>query len=103
MTEVPFTVRPVSVYDMSRFELVPVFNFPGEGPSGQMCGTFNRVDITINADQVQDLATNRNTNAASTFFITGEGPALVNVPVTPDAVYIGRAGANPANFACITR
>src|SRR5262249_55859183 len=31
----------------------------------------------------------------STFFDTGEGPGLVNAPVSPDTIYAGRSGATP--------
>lgn len=94
-TQVPFIVRPVSVFDLSTYDLVPAFNFPGEGPSENMCGTFNRVDVTVNVGQFADLVGNMNTLPAATFFVTGEGPAIANVPVTPDAIYIGRQGAQP--------
>ena len=93
-TAVPFTVEPISVFDLSSFLLTPVFAFPGEGPDEFACGVFNRVDVTINADQVEDLAGNRNTVPATTFFTTGEGPGVVNAPVAPDAIYLGTSGAN---------
>ena len=92
-TQVPFVVKPVSVFDLSTYDLVPAFNFPGEGPSSQMCGIFNRVDVTINSSQFMDLSGNMNSLPAASFFVTGEGPALVNVPVLPDVVYIGHQGA----------
>jgi len=87
---VPFHVTPLSVYDFSQWELTPVFNFPGEGPVDAECGVFNRVDVTVNPNQVQDLNANVNTQAATTFFTTGEGPGIVNAPVAPDAIYVGR-------------
>ncbi len=92
---VPFSVMPVSVFDLSKYVLEPSFNFPGEGPEFAECGVFNRVDVSINASQVQDITGNFNQNAALTFFKTGEGPGLVNAPVTPDVVYIGRGGGAP--------
>ncbi len=105
-TSVPFAVRPISVFDFSTFELVPAFFFPGSGPSTAECATFSKVDIVINAGQVRDLASNvvtgqddpqpnMNLLGASTFFTTGEGPGLVNAPVSPDAIYAGRQGATP--------
>ncbi len=95
--QVPFTELPVSVFDLSRYELTPVFNFPGEGPPEFQCGIFNRVDIVVFPLQLLDLAPVPNTNlqSASTFFVTGEGPGLINAPVTPDAIYVGRSGAIP--------
>lgn len=92
-TQVPFAVRPVSVFDLSTYDLIPTFHFPGDGPSQQMCGIFNRVDVTVNANQFSDLSGNVNSAPAGSFFVTGEGPSLVNVPVVPDAIYVGHQGA----------
>jgi hypothetical protein len=94
--QVPFTVLPVSVFDLSRYRLTPVFNFPGEGPPGYPCASgLNQVDVTVNAGQITDLASNINLQSATTSFTTGEGPGLINAPVTPDAIYVGRSGAIP--------
>lgn len=90
---VPFNVRPVSVYDLTTYELIPAFNFPGEGPTS--CGVFNRVRVTVNPGQMKDLWTNTNLLGGSTYFDTGEGPGLVNAPVMPDTIYLGRSGAVP--------
>jgi hypothetical protein len=94
---VPFTVMPASVFDLSTYDLTPAFNFPGEGPDQFQCGVFNLVTITVNPNRFTDLAAAPNTNlvGASTNFTTGEGPGLVNAPVTPDTIYVGRAGAIP--------
>jgi hypothetical protein len=91
---VPAEILPISIYDFSRWEILPTFNFPGEGPSDEECGVFNRVDVTVNPNQVQDLSGNFNLLAATTFFETGPGPGLVNAPVAPDAIYIGRSGSD---------
>jgi YVTN family beta-propeller protein len=94
---VPFTCLPPSVFDLSTWELTPVFGFPGEGPDEFSCGIFNRVDVTVNSAQIKDLAPTPNLNilGPATFFTTGTGPGLVNAPVTPDAIYVGRSGAVP--------
>ena len=95
--QVPFTVAPVSIFDLTRFELVPIYDFPGTGPdiAGSTCAAgFGEVQITVNSNQFQDLLGNQNALAPSTSFTTREGPGLVNSPVTPDAVYIGRTGSN---------
>lgn len=92
---VPFHAVPFSVFDLTRWELVPAFNFPGDGPATQECGVFSRVDIELRAGSAADLAGNTLTLAGSSFFETGEGPGLVNAPVTPDAVYLGRGGGQP--------
>lgn len=94
---VPFTVFPVSVFDLSTYRLNPAFNFPGEGPPSAQCGAFNEVTVTVNPGQFTDLAPLPNTNllGAATGFTTGEGPGVVNAPVSPDTIYVGRAGAVP--------
>jgi hypothetical protein len=94
-TQVPFTITPRSAYDLSEWELTPVFAFPGNGPASQDCGTFNTVNVDVIALQVVDLATNQNTRTANTMFVTGEGPGLVNAPVAPDVIYVARTGATP--------
>ncbi len=94
--QVPFTVRPVSVFDLTRFELSPVYDFPGTGPAipGATCDNiFGTVDVVVSPGQLNDLAGNTNSFSPSTFFSTREGPGIVNAPVTPDAVYIGRTGS----------
>ncbi len=93
--QVPFEVMPISIYDLTTFDLTPVFHFPGEGPPDAECGVFNRVDVTVNPAQLLDLSGNMNTLPATTYFLTGEGPGLVNAPVAPEAVYIGRLGSTP--------
>ena len=93
VVNVPFNVRPVSVFDLTTYELIPAFNFPGEGPT--TCGVFNRVRVTVNPGQMKDLWANANLLGGSTYFDTGEGPGLVNAPVMPDTIYLGRSGAVP--------
>lgn len=96
VVNVPFTVLPPSVFDMTTWELTPSFDFPGAGPAFQACGTFNEVTVLVNSAQFQDLAGNSNQLANQTKFFTGEGPGLVNAPVAPDAIYVGRLGATPS-------
>lgn len=95
VTSMPFTVRPFSPYDLTSYELIPGFAFPGTGPDQFQCGTFNRVDIDVTSQQFEDLTANLNVQTADTFFETGEGPGLVNAPVAPDVVYVGRTGSVP--------
>ncbi|HKX45288.1 MAG TPA: hypothetical protein VJP77_01095, partial [Planctomycetota bacterium] len=96
LTTVPFTVLPKSVYDLSVMDLTPAFQFPGTGPAIASCGTFSRIDIQVNPAQVADLAANLNTQGFNTFFETGEGPGIVNAPVAPDVIYVGRTGSQPS-------
>ena len=96
--QMPYTCLPTSVFDLSAYDITPGFNFPGEGPSGLQCGIFNAVTIHVAApDKFKDLASPANTNliGADTNFTTGEGPGVVNAPVTPDTIYVGRSGAVP--------
>lgn len=103
-TEVPFTARPVSPFDLSSWELAPGFAFPGSGPASVPCGTFDTVSIDVSPGQVSDLAEalppaslgNLNTLPAASLFTTGAGPGLVNAPVAPDAIYCGRMGGTPS-------
>ena len=94
-TSVPCAVRPISPFDLSTFILTPAFTFPGEGPEFNECGVFNRVDVTIFGSQFRDLSASLNTRAGTRTFFVGEGPGLVNVPITPEAIYIGRGGSAP--------
>ncbi|MEO0649239.1 MAG: hypothetical protein AAFZ65_01005 [Planctomycetota bacterium] len=94
-TEVPYNLRPFSVFDLTSFELIPGFAFPGSGPAGATCGTFSEVEISVNADQITDLVSNINEQTASTTFETGDGPGLVNAPVAPDVIYLMRSGSDP--------
>lgn len=106
-TTMPFAVLPVSPYDLSTYDLFPAFFFPGSGPELAACGTFSRIDITVNPGLIEDLAQgndpnnpgqfvpNTNLLSTTTFFETGEGPGIVNAPVLPDVIYIARLGALP--------
>lgn len=91
--QAPFHIRPESIYDLSTWILEPAFPFPGTGPGGMDCSVFSRVDVVLNASQVEDLSGNLGVLGADTWFQTGEGPGLVNVPVAPAAIYIARKGA----------
>ncbi|MDF1801131.1 MAG: hypothetical protein P1V81_18335, partial [Planctomycetota bacterium] len=97
VVDVPFFVQPLSPFDLTRYEILPAFNYPGAGPTVDGCGTFNRIDITVNSGQFSDLTppltANVNTTGVNTFYLTGEGPGLVNAPVAPDAIYVGRFGS----------
>ena len=96
VTSVPLTVCPPSAFDLSVWELRPAFAFPGNGPAGLPCNTFNEIRVQVHAGQLRDLAGNANNQAAETNFFTGSGPGIVNAPVAPDAVYVARAGATPS-------
>jgi hypothetical protein len=94
---VPFFIRPFSIFDFSRIEVVPAYNFPGSGPEveGTTCGTFGIVQIETFINQFRDLTGVRNQGTKDQTFTTREGTGIVNAPVTPDAIYVGRGGATP--------
>ena len=107
-TQMVYTVRPESIFDMSTFEVVPGYPFPASGPQGVECNTFSQIDVVINPSLspdeplLRDLAANGvegqangNLLGANTFFTVGDGDAEVNVPVLPDAILVGRLGAVP--------
>jgi hypothetical protein len=94
---VPYFVRPFSVYDLSRLELAPVYNLPGSGPEleGVTCGAFGDILLRFVTNQWADLSAVKNAIGFDSSFSTREGTGLVNAPVTPDAIYVGRGGATP--------
>jgi hypothetical protein len=105
-TSVPVNVEPISPFDLSTYIVTPGFQFPGQGPEFLTCGTFSTVSVAMRTNQIEDLTraddpnnpgqfvANVNTRSADTFFETGEGPGVVNAPVAPDVIYVGRSGAN---------
>ena len=94
--QVPFTVMPASIYDLTHLVLTPTYHFPGAGANttAVSCADFSVVDVLVNAATFLDLNGNVNGKAQSTMFFTDVGPGLVNAPVLPDALYVGRGGSN---------
>ncbi len=103
-TEVPLNVSPISPFDLSTYTVTPGFPFPGQGPEFQTCGTFSTVSVALETNQVEDMTrrpgavggqfeTNVNARGADTIFETGQGSGIVNAPVAPDTIYVGRVGA----------
>lgn len=97
---VSFTAVPLSPYNLAKYRLTPAFNFPGMDPiTGP--GPFNTVNVAVFSGTVADLVyfgnppapVNLNTFAVATSFTTGEGPGIVNAPVSPDVIYVGRNGS----------
>jgi hypothetical protein len=95
IVNLPFGIRPPSPYDLSTWEFVPAFNFPGAGPVSAQCGAFNKVTVTVNSQKFTDLTNHTNALGPTTFFTTGQGQGLVNAPVAPDTIYVGRFGSKP--------
>ncbi|MSR63939.1 MAG: hypothetical protein EXS08_16055 [Planctomycetes bacterium] len=90
---IPFGVRFPSVFDLGRAELVPAYPFPGSSGGGLACSPFSAVEVHVQPNQLADLVGNRNLLAPQSFFQAAEGRALVNAPVTPDAIYVARGNA----------
>ncbi len=103
----PFSVEPVSVFDLSRYKLTPSLNLPAASPvaiPGGAVFNFAQVEVLQNSfgdlmvvagtgeTGVNALGQNKNTLRQTTRFEIGEGPGLVNAPVAPEAIYIGRNG-----------
>jgi hypothetical protein len=88
----PFTVLPVSPYDMTQFVVEPVVAFPGGDPQGASAQAF----VTYFQNAATDLFLNNDPNTLATdeitFEISGECPGLVNVPVAPGAIYLASNG-----------
>lgn len=90
-TLVPFTAEPMSAMNLFTWVLRPSYPFPGRTTSAA-CGVFDTIGVTIQPAQLVDLAGNANAITTTSSFSTGEGPALVNAPVTPDAIYVATVG-----------
>ena len=91
---VPFTVRPLSVFDFTTYVIDPAFDFPGAGGGGFGCSSLSTVEVRVHAQALADLGQNENQLATASFFATGPGPGLVNAPVAPDTIYVARGGAH---------
>ncbi len=70
--------------DLCNFVIKPAYFFPGNVP----------VTVTVNTT-IKGLGGSSLGTAVTTGFRTGKGPGLVNAPVAPEAIYIGRGGAEP--------
>jgi hypothetical protein len=91
LTSVQYKVRPVSAYDLTRYEIIPAYPFPGTGPASNSCDEFSRVDLVVGGETVKDTAGNASNREDSTFFVAGEGRVITNAPVMPDVIYVGRS------------
>lgn len=94
-TDMTYNVRAISPFDLSSYDIVPAFRFPGIGPVGLTCDTFARVDVQVQSAQLEDFSGNVNSGAFTTFFETGTGLPYANIPVAPDVIYIARTGSQP--------
>ena len=93
--QVPYTVLPRSPFDFTEFVLTPVVNFPGSDPFGAA----STATVTHFLNAPVDLFGNgdeNNLDTTSIDFGIGDCPGLVNVPVSPGALYIGSNGGGEA-------
>jgi hypothetical protein len=99
LTSVQHKVRILSAYDLTRFEFVPAYPFPGTGPEARACDEYSRVDVSLSSGALSDLSLNVMTDPASSFFVAGSGRVITNAPVLPDAIYLSRI--NPVGISVI--
>lgn len=94
---VPYTVVPISPFDFTTFEVVPVVPFPGSDPFGAQA----EATVTFFHQAAVDLAGNQDASTtaetATHFSIGSACSGLVNVPVAPGAIYIGANGGFDAS------
>lgn len=95
----PVNARPASIFALDHWILSPAMSFPGQGSSVSNCGDLSQVSLTLPPSGVQDLASNPNTLLTTSTFETGAGPGIVNAPVAPDAILVGRS--SPASISVI--
>ncbi len=75
---------PISHGDLTTYYVRPAYPLPSNSLI-----TF-KVNTTINS-----IANVKLSKSINTTFATGSGPGLVNAPVAPEAIYVGRSGSNP--------
>lgn len=101
---VPYTAEPVSPFNLTRYRLSPLFNFPGRDPLSGTIQALNEVTVQVNPQIVKDLveevpqqqiSANLNLRTPAVVWTVGEGPGLVNAPVAPSVIYVGRVGGEP--------
>ena len=93
---VPFSVAPRSVFDFTHMQLRPIVSFiPGNPNNMDLCSAFSNITVTLPLDEATGLGSMAAPIAVPhrIDFSVGEGPALINNPVLPDAIYVGRTNA----------
>ncbi len=82
--KVSYYADPRTAGDFCNYIVRPSYSFQGN----------QSVTVTVNTT-IAGLANRNVSQRVQTSFTTGEGPGLVNAPVAPEAIYIGRGGASP--------
>ena len=76
---------PRTASDFCTFIVRPAFFFPGNIV----------VQVSANNTAITSIAGVKLGLTTTTQFQTGKGPGLVNAPVAPEAIYVGRGGTSP--------
>ncbi len=87
----PVNADSLSPHNLCTWRIQPIIPLPGL--SDVSYNVFQPEDTQGAA--VEDLFANLLTERASVTFRTATGPALVNAPVSPEAIYWGSIGGNP--------
>jgi DNA-binding beta-propeller fold protein YncE len=84
-TSVPvsYYADPRSPSDFTTYTVKPAYFLPGDTP----------VDVSV-GNTINSLSGIALGQTVTTSFRIGEGPGLVNAPVSPEVVYVGRVGVN---------
>ncbi|PIE23061.1 MAG: hypothetical protein CSA62_09245 [Planctomycetota bacterium] len=82
-TQVLYYAEPVSMGDFMNYIVTPASQFP------------SKVEVTLGVNAtIHDLTGQAIGHPLATTYTTGVGPGIVNAPVSPEVIYVGRAGAN---------
>ncbi len=77
---------PVSFSDLCTYRVTPAYSLPGN----------NQINVNIQSNSIRSVKDDLPLGTdVSTQFRTGEGPGIINAPVSPDTVYVGIGGAQP--------
>jgi hypothetical protein len=81
-TPLLYFAEPVSMGDFMTYTLTPAYQFPSE----------ITVNVGVNTT-IRDLNGTTVGTSVTTSFQTGAGPGIVNAPVSPEVIYVGRGGS----------
>ncbi|MBK8975751.1 MAG: hypothetical protein IPM29_07480 [Planctomycetes bacterium] len=77
---------PVSYSDLCNYRITPAYSLPGE----------EQITVQVQASSIRTIKDNSLLGIdVATSFRTGNGPGIVNAPVSPDAIYVGIGGSQP--------
>ncbi len=76
---------PISYGDFTSYYVTPAYTLPGD----------TEVKVTVNRQSIHGLGSAELGTQVSTTFTTTTGPGVVNIPVSPDVIYVGIGGASP--------